>query len=144
MGGAGIDLFIQLWEPFLLVPEWAFSLGETCKRKMSGMDYSSLCCSWPWGHNWSSLIPALLCILHPLNQHLCESQGLRWWVTQILLAERSDSLVTGALRRPGLLQLLITIKTGQDITRRYPGTSLKCQMYSSLPTLCNSNPTFSW
>lgn len=39
---------------------------------------------------------------------------------------------------------LITIKTGQDITKRYPGTSLKCQIYSSLPTLCNSNPTFSW
>ena len=45
-----------------------------------------------------------------------------------LPAERSDSLVTGALLGQSYCNCPITIKNGQDITKRYPGTSLKYQI----------------
>ena len=110
------------------------------------MNGNSYCWSWSWGHRWYSLILLYLtyqtCPL--LLANTCTSLVSLpggWPISSLLSSLTPWSLM------PFLSQSccsFVPSRQGQDTTKKNPGASLKCQIYSSLPTLWNSNPIFSW
>lgn len=134
-----IYLLEYVLEAYLSGIYWTLFL-EKLKNKVNGINYCTDCC-----RTKQILIISFLYSPDP-SSSASTSEGLNslpGGVTQALISEGSELLVTLAFSGNDFCTYLFTIKIRWRSTKKHSNKSPGCQTYSSLPPLCNISSTSS-